>query len=371
MHNSKSSIVYLIFCLVDDRRYVGSSTRGRRRWAEHRHQLRKGIHDNNFLQKAFSKYGEATYQFSILEVVADPAKLLEREQFWIDTIQPEYNLASTAGSAGLGHVQSDEEKESHAAHKRQYWASLDADKKAKIRENIGNGVREFWANLTEEEKLSAKIRRSTRKSKLTEDELRERFLKRQAVVIPHDRSNPDPALVELIKKRKADTIAKNAPKREATNLRAIQRWRDGEIPFHSMSREAQAMAREEFEAGRADRERLRREKISSAKQGTVMSEEAKDKLRAANAKQFADPVKRAAHQASVAEAMKDPETLRRLSESHMGLKQSEAQKQKNSALHTGRKRSEQTKQNLRVGRKRAWDKQKAAEAAAQSAAPTE
>jgi hypothetical protein len=38
------------------------------------------------LQNAWNKYGEDNFYFSVLELVPDKDKLIEREQYWIDKL---------------------------------------------------------------------------------------------------------------------------------------------------------------------------------------------------------------------------------------------------------------------------------------------
>ena len=96
--------VYEIINLENGKSYVGSSTNIERRWGQHRCALRAGRHDNAHLQRAFDKYGEEAFEFSVIEKVADVDKLLEREQCWLNRYleNPDtcYNIATTAGPVG-------------------------------------------------------------------------------------------------------------------------------------------------------------------------------------------------------------------------------------------------------------------------------
>lgn len=95
--------VYLITNLKShNRTYVGSSAGILERWAHHRVTLNSGRHRNIKLQRAWKKYGADAFHFNIIEEVADHALLLEREQYWIDTLEPFYNIALVAGGGRLG-----------------------------------------------------------------------------------------------------------------------------------------------------------------------------------------------------------------------------------------------------------------------------
>jgi len=90
--------IYQIRNQLNSKRYVGSAVNLRRRQRAHFGGLRRGTHSNRHLQNAYNKYGEAAFVFSILEIVENPANLIECEQHHMDTLKPEYNLSPTVGS---------------------------------------------------------------------------------------------------------------------------------------------------------------------------------------------------------------------------------------------------------------------------------
>lgn len=90
--------IYQVVNTENGKRYVGSAVNLKRRWRSHLATARRGQHRNPHLQAAFDKHGEAAFVFSVLEYVEDTAKLLEREQHHLDTLQPDYNIAPVAGS---------------------------------------------------------------------------------------------------------------------------------------------------------------------------------------------------------------------------------------------------------------------------------
>lgn len=95
--------IYQIENEVNGKRYVGSAVDVRRRWRDHRSLLRHGRHNNPHLQAAFKKYGEVSFAFSVLEQ-AEPEKLIGREQWYLDTVRPEYNISLAARSPMLGRL---------------------------------------------------------------------------------------------------------------------------------------------------------------------------------------------------------------------------------------------------------------------------
>ena len=90
--------IYQIRNILNGKCYVGSAINIQQRWAVHLSMLRHGWHYNQHLQGAFNKYGELIFILSILEYIENSKQLIPREQYYIDTILPEYNISSTAGS---------------------------------------------------------------------------------------------------------------------------------------------------------------------------------------------------------------------------------------------------------------------------------
>ena len=100
--------IYKIVNLVNGKFYIGStSTLGfQRRWRCHRNQLRINKHRNQHLQYAWNKYGEDNFKFEIIEKCL-PKKCVVREQYYFNTLHPQYNILTVAGSVkGYRHTPS-------------------------------------------------------------------------------------------------------------------------------------------------------------------------------------------------------------------------------------------------------------------------
>lgn len=82
----------MIVNTYNNHRYIGSSSNIQLRLQKHRSCLRHGHHANQHLQNAWNKYGEDCFIYSILEFCDESVKI-EREQFYVDTLLPEYNIA--------------------------------------------------------------------------------------------------------------------------------------------------------------------------------------------------------------------------------------------------------------------------------------
>jgi group I intron endonuclease len=93
-----SSGVYVITNTLNGKRYIGSAVKIETRWIRHRCDLRKGIHHSHYLQRAWNKYGEGAFAFTIL-LYCDKESLLIFEQYAMDVLRPEYNIHPTARSS--------------------------------------------------------------------------------------------------------------------------------------------------------------------------------------------------------------------------------------------------------------------------------
>ena len=90
--------IYQIRNLENGKRYIGSAMSFRHRRRRHFGDLCRGDHHNRYLQNAWNLYGEKAFAFEVLEYVIDPEQLIEREQYYLDTLKPEYNICSIAES---------------------------------------------------------------------------------------------------------------------------------------------------------------------------------------------------------------------------------------------------------------------------------
>lgn len=61
--------IYSIRNKINGKRYVGLTRDITSRWYHHIYELRRGLHHSSKLQRAFNKYGEDNFEFSVLETV--------------------------------------------------------------------------------------------------------------------------------------------------------------------------------------------------------------------------------------------------------------------------------------------------------------
>ncbi len=92
-----NSGIYIIENTKNGHRYVGSAVDLKDRFRCHRQRLCRGKHRNAHLQRAWNKYGEDAFEFEVLEHW-EPEFLISMEQWWMNMLHPEYNIAPVAGS---------------------------------------------------------------------------------------------------------------------------------------------------------------------------------------------------------------------------------------------------------------------------------
>lgn len=105
----RTSGIYQIVNIINQKKYIGSSNNTTRRWHEHKKHLRKNNHNNIHLQRAWNKYGENAFTFNVIEEVQDKSLLCDREQYWIDSTPYKYNIDPLAYSS-RGRIVSEETK---------------------------------------------------------------------------------------------------------------------------------------------------------------------------------------------------------------------------------------------------------------------
>jgi group I intron endonuclease len=107
--NKGRSGVYMWTNNINGKRYVGSSINlGKRLSSYYNFDFLSKPQHKMLIYKALLKYGYSQFKFEILEY-CDPSKLIEREQYYIDLLKPEYNVLKIAGSS-LGAKHSEEAK---------------------------------------------------------------------------------------------------------------------------------------------------------------------------------------------------------------------------------------------------------------------
>lgn len=165
--------------------YVGSTVQLRRRWQYHKRRLRKGKHENQYLQRAWTKHTESAFVFNVLEtfcldnsdVRGIKFLIQEREQYWIDYLRSSerafgYNLCSRAYSrAGCTNSEESKKKTSLTLRGRVFTAEhrqklSEAGKRRKLTEPEVARLRAMAKTAGLGKKRTAEQRERYRRSKL-------------------------------------------------------------------------------------------------------------------------------------------------------------------------------------------------------------
>lgn len=91
-----------------ERIYIGSAINIKRRWKEHRKDLRNNVHHSSKLQNHYNKYGKSDIEYIII-MVCEKEELIKQEQLFFDSCNPYFNGCKVAYSC-LGVKHSEESK---------------------------------------------------------------------------------------------------------------------------------------------------------------------------------------------------------------------------------------------------------------------
>jgi len=162
--------IYEIKNIKNNRCYIGSAVDLMARKHLHYYQLRRDKHCNRHLQRSWSKYGEGSFKFSVIEVVNDRNMLIEREQFWFDSQNPEFNICKVAGSS-LGCTYSEETKKklSIANKGNQKWLGRKHSEETKKKIGEKNRGSKARVGKPHSEETKEKIREARKGTKHTRE----------------------------------------------------------------------------------------------------------------------------------------------------------------------------------------------------------
>lgn len=87
--------------IIKDIPYIGQTRNFRLRYNDHMHRFRNNKHPNQYMQRSYNKYGEESFEFSIIEE-CEEHMLDERELYWINFYgglesKDNYNLGGIRG----------------------------------------------------------------------------------------------------------------------------------------------------------------------------------------------------------------------------------------------------------------------------------
>lgn len=101
----KIKAIYKIKNLKTGEFYIGSTVDFNYRIYCHLRDLRNNSHHSIILQNSWNKNKEESFIFGIIEEISDHKELLIKEQFYINSLNPKYNICKIAGSPlGVKHT---------------------------------------------------------------------------------------------------------------------------------------------------------------------------------------------------------------------------------------------------------------------------
>jgi len=154
----KNRGIYKIINKINGKYYVGSSKDVKHRWDDHIRELRKNNHYNDYLQKAWNKYGEQSFDFQFIESVKEE-ELLLIEQKYLDISVKEQNKCYNLNFEASGGNISEYSREKIRSSKLGRKASVELRKKLS---NVHTGI-----HLSEQAK--EKLRLFNKGKKLSEE----------------------------------------------------------------------------------------------------------------------------------------------------------------------------------------------------------
>jgi group I intron endonuclease len=151
--------IYCIRNTIDDRCYIGSALKLCYRLWNHKHLLIKKKHHCKYLQNFVNKYGIDVLYIEILEKDIPKETLISREQYYIDSLLPEFNTLKVAGSS-LGTVMTQEQKDKISKNRKGIGHTEDTKKR----------ISETMKGVPKPKEHAAKVGLAHRGKKISEEQ---------------------------------------------------------------------------------------------------------------------------------------------------------------------------------------------------------
>jgi len=118
IENLRSTGIYMIFCTVSGKAYIGQAKNIYKRWVNHRYDLRHKIHGNPHLQKTYDKYGLDKLAFIALE---NCKNLTEREGHYLELLDKDLRINCNPVSDSIPISEETRRKISKSLKGKQTW----------------------------------------------------------------------------------------------------------------------------------------------------------------------------------------------------------------------------------------------------------
>lgn len=332
--------IYKISNTIDNRIYIGSAISCKSRKRSHLSDLKFNKHGNGHIQNFFNKYGENALIFEVVET-CNKENLIQREQYYIDTLNPEFNICKNAGNT-LGRKFSDETKKKIAlkakGHQRRKGAILSKETRDKIsKSNTGKKNSEEARKKMSVTRMGhpgyakgRKIHTDESKQKISQKNTGKKFTEEHKRKISEGHKGKELSDITKEKLRIANTGRTHT---EETKQK-ISQVHKGKV-VSNKTRELMRIN----STGRIHSEETRK-KISKNNKGKIISKENREKTR-----------QRMLGNKHTLGFKHTEETKKKMSESGKGKKRSDEHKRKTAEALRGRKRPKEVVDKIVAARK--------------------
>jgi group I intron endonuclease len=124
---SRGGVIYKITNTLNNDFYIGSTQNFIKRYYTHINHIRTNKQSCTKLIRAINKYGENNFKFEIIEE-CQKDQIIIREQYYLDTLLPQYNIAKIAGS-NVGIKRTRDTKELKSIQQKNNWQNIEYKKK--------------------------------------------------------------------------------------------------------------------------------------------------------------------------------------------------------------------------------------------------
>lgn len=149
IYRRNSHAIYRIRNTVSGAFYIGSAVCVKNRMAKHFSDLRKGKHGNSKMQNSFNKYGAEAFVFEVIEPVIAKTLLIEREQFYMDSLKPTLNIRVIAESC-LGMKASEETKRKMSearSGEKNFWYGIRGEANPLYGRKQPDHLKALWSSM--------------------------------------------------------------------------------------------------------------------------------------------------------------------------------------------------------------------------------
>lgn len=163
--------IYKLSSTIDNRFYIGSSKNIEGRIYSHFNDLKHGEHENEILQRFYTKYGPSSLIHTIVEECSEEM-LIERENFYICSSSSDllFNMKLIVDERP---VHSEERRQMMSEKKRKYFSS----EESKItREKLSLKTKERYAKMTQEERSKSLLHTRTSEVQKKREESYRRYM---------------------------------------------------------------------------------------------------------------------------------------------------------------------------------------------------